>query len=111
MRIIMQGDREERPAAHSILKQEETLCHRDALCGLHSVFLCVTGACALILRRGYVEAVTQGENDGTRVVVLSLNHLHAAEVECAVACTLVEEVAARQLDVEATLEQVFADAK
>ncbi len=107
----MQGDREERPVAYSVLKQEEMLCHRDALCGLHSVFLCVTGACALILRRRYVEAIAQGEDDGTRVVVLGLGHLHAAEVECAVACALVEEVVARQFDVEATLEKVFADAK
>lgn len=94
MRIIMQGDREERPVAYSVLKQEEMLCHRDALCGLHSVFLCVTGACTLILRRGYVEAIAQGEDDTAGVVIIYLADHELVAVECEPTNATIEEVVA-----------------
>ena len=76
-----------------------------------SVLLSITSTGSLILRRGDVEAVTQGEGEAARVVVLRLAEYHAFEVECAFADALIEEVVGGELDVEPSLEQVLADAE
>ena len=48
---------------------------------LQTVLLGVTGTGALVLRRGDVEAVAQGEVDTTGIVVLHLAEHHAVTVE------------------------------
>ena len=48
---------------------------------LKSILLGVTGAGALVLRWGDVEAVAQGEGDATGVVVLHLAEHHAIAIK------------------------------
>ena len=62
---------------------------------LQTVLLGVTGTGALVLRRGDVEAVAQGEGNVARVVVLRLSERHAVEIERAVTDAPVEEVVTR----------------
>ena len=62
---------------------------------LQSVLFRIARTCALVLRRCDIEAVAQGEGDAARVIVLRLRHLHAVEVERAVADALIEEVITR----------------
>ena len=76
-----------------------------------SALLGIAGAGTLILRRGDIEAVAQGEGDTAGVIVLCLRHFQAIEVERAVGSTLVEKVVASYFDVKTTLEQVLADAE
>ena len=76
---------------------------------LKSVLLRITGTCAFILRWGDIEAVTQGELDATRVVVLHLTVHHPIAVKHDMVDASIEEVVACQFDIEAVLEEVFAD--
>ena len=83
---------------------------RNVIC-LESVFLGISSAGTAILRRGDVETIAQGERDVTRVVVLGLAEYHAVEIERGAPDALVKEVVAREFNVQAMFEQVFADAK
>ena len=76
-----------------------------------SVLLRITGTSAFILRWGDIEAVTQGELDATRVVVLHLTVHHPIAVKHDMVDASIEEVVACQFDVETVLEEVFADAE
>ena len=78
-----------------MMKQVETECHKNAILKLQTVLLGVTGTGALVLRRGDVEAVAQGEGNVARVVVLRLSERHAVEIERAVTDAPVEEVVTR----------------
>ena len=62
---------------------------------LQSVLLGVTGTGALVLRRGDVEAVAQGEGNVACVVILRLSECHAVEIERAAPDALIEEVVTR----------------
>ena len=48
---------------------------------LQSILLSITSTSTLILRRGNIEAVAQGELDTTGVVVLHLAEHHAVAIE------------------------------
>ena len=76
---------------------------------LQSVLLCITGTCTLILRRGDIESVTQGELDATGIVVLHFPKHHPIAVKHYMVDAAVQEVVAGQFDVKPTLEEVFAD--
>lgn len=78
---------------------------------LQPVLLGISGAGALVLRGGDVEAVSQGELDATGVVVLRLAQHHAVAVEHDVVDGAIEEVIACQLDIETAAEEVLADTK
>ena len=76
---------------------------------LKSILLGVTGAGALVLRRGDVEAITQGELDATGIVVLHFLKHHPIAVKHNMVDAAIEEVVACQFDIETVLEEVFAD--
>ena len=78
---------------------------------LKSILLGVTGAGALVLRRGDVEAITQGELDATGIVVLHLAKHHAVAVKHDMVDATIEDVVTCQFDIETMLEEVFADTK
>ena len=78
---------------------------------LKSILLGVTGAGALVLRRGDVEAITQGELDATGIVVLHFPKHHPIAVKHNMVDAAIEEVVACQFDIETVLEEVFADAE
>ena len=50
-------------------------------CDSESVLLSITSASTLILRRGDVEAIAQGESNAARIVILHLADHHAITVE------------------------------
>ena len=78
---------------------------------LKSILLGVTGAGALVLRRGDVEAITQGELDATGIVVLHFLKHHPIAVKHDMVDATIEEVVTCQFDIETMLEEVFADTK
>ena len=78
---------------------------------LKSILLGVTGAGALVLRRGDVEAITQGELDATGIVVLHFLKHHPIAVKHNMVDAAIEEVVACQFDIETVLEEVFTDTK
>ena len=59
-----------------------------------SALLGIAGTGSLILRRGDIEAVTQGEGDTTGVVVLCLAEHHAITIERETVDATIEEVVA-----------------
>ena len=76
---------------------------------LQSVLLGITGTCTLILRRGNIESVAQGELDATGIVVLHFPKHHPIAVKHNMVDAAIEEVVACQFDIETVLEEVFAD--
>ena len=48
---------------------------------LKSILLGITGTSTFILRRGDVEAITQGESDTTGIVILHLAEHHAIAIK------------------------------
>ena len=52
-----------------MMKQVKLLCHRNTSLDSKSVLLSITGTSPLVLRRGDIDAVAQGELDTTGVVV------------------------------------------
>ena len=78
---------------------------------LQAVLLGITCTSALVLRRGDIEAVTQGELNATGIVVLHFLEHHAVAVKHNIIDAAIEEVIACQLDIETALEEVFADAE
>ena len=76
---------------------------------LQSVLLCITGTSTLILRRGNIESVAQGELDAAGIVVLHFPKHHPIAVKHDMVDAAVQEVVAGQFDVKPTLEEVFAD--
>lgn len=78
--------------------------------GLESVLFRIASTRALVLRRGDIEAVAQGELDAAGVVVFHLSEHHAVAVEREAVDAAIEEVVACQFDVEAALVKVLADA-
>ena len=71
----------------------------------------MTSTCTLILRRGNIEAVAQGELDATGVVVLHLPKHHPIAVKHDMVDAAIENVVTSQFDIESALEEVFAHAK
>ena len=61
---------------------------------LQSILLSITSTSTLILRRGNIEAVSQGELDTTGVVVLYLTEHHAITIERETVDATIEEVVA-----------------
>ena len=59
---------------------------------LQSILLRITSSSTLILRRGNIEAVTQGELDTTGVVVLHFAEHHAIAIERKAVDATIEEV-------------------
>ena len=78
---------------------------------LQPVLLGITCTSTLVLRRGNIEAVAQGELDATGVVVLHLPKHHPVAVKHDMVDAAIEEVVACQFDIESALEEVFADAE
>ena len=78
---------------------------------LQSVLLCITGTRTLILRRGDIESVAQGELDATGVVVLLFANHQTVAVERETIVSAIKEVVTCQFDIESALEEVFAHAK
>ena len=78
---------------------------------LQSVLLGITGTCTLILRRGNIESVAQGELDATGIVVLHFTKHHPIAVKHDMVDAAIENVITGQFDVETALEEVFADAE
>ena len=78
---------------------------------LQTVLLGITCTSTLVLRRGDVETVAQGELDATGIVVLHLAEHHPIAVKHDMVDAAIEEVITCQLDIEAVLEEVFADAE
>ena len=71
----------------------------------------MTSARTLVLRRGDIETIAQGELDATGIVVLHFAKHHAVAVKHDMVDATIEEVVACQLDIETVLEEVFADTK
>ena len=94
-----------------MMKQVKYYCHRNTSSDSKSVLLRISGTSSLVLRRGDIEAVTQGELDATGIVVFLLVNHKTVAVEREAIDAAVEEVIARQLDIELTLEEVLADAE
>ena len=61
---------------------------------LQSILLRITSSSTLILRRGNIEAVTQGELDTTGIIVLYLTEHHAIAIECEAVDATIKEVVA-----------------
>ena len=76
---------------------------------LQSVLLSITGTSTFILRRGNVESVAQGELDATGIVVLHFLKHHPVAVKHDMVDAAIEEVVACQFNIQAVLEEVFAD--
>ena len=76
---------------------------------LQPVLLGITCACALVLRRSNIEAITQRELDATGIVVLHFLKHHPIAVKHNMVDAAIEEVVACQFDIETVLEEVFAD--
>ena len=79
--------------------------------GLESVLFRIASTRALVLRRGDIEAVAQGELDAAGVVVFHLSEHHAVAVECEAVDAAIEEVVAREFHVETTPKEVLAHAE
>ena len=92
-----------------MMKQVKIYCHRNTSSDSKSVLLSITGTSTLVLRRSDVEAVTQGELDATRIVVLHLTIHHPIAVEYDMVDATIEEIVACQFDIETVLEEVFTD--
>ena len=78
---------------------------------LQSVLLSIAGTSTFVLRRGNIEAVTQGELNAAGVVVLHFAEHHAVAVEHDMIDAAIEEIISCQLDIEAVLEELLADTK
>ena len=76
---------------------------------LQPVLLGITCACALVLRRSNIEAITQRELDTTRIVVLHFPKHHLIAIKFDMVDASIEEVVTCQFDIETVLEEVFAD--
>ena len=76
-----------------------------------SALLGIAGAGTLLLRRGDIEAVAQGEGDTAGVIVLYLTEHHAITIEREAIDASIEKVIAWELDVKATFAEVLADTK
>ena len=87
------------------------ICHRNTSLDSKSVLLSITGTCPLVLRRGDIDAVAQGELDTTGVVVFHLAEHHTVAVEYDMVDTAIKEIVACQLDIQTAFEKVFADAE
>ena len=94
-----------------MMKQVKFYCHRNTSSDSKSVLLWITSTGTLVLRRGDVEAVTQGELNATRIIVLHLAEHHPVAVEHDMVDTTIEEIIVCQFDIETMLEEVFADAE
>ena len=92
-----------------MMKQVKYYCHRNTSSDSKSVLLRISGASTLVLRRSDIEAVSQGELDATRIVVLHLTVHHPIAVKHDMVDAPGEEVVSCQLDIETALEEVFAD--
>ena len=77
-----------------MMKQVKLYCHRNTSSDSKSVLLRITSSSTLILRRGNIEVVTQGELDTTGVVVLYLTEHHAITIERETVDATIEEVVA-----------------
>ena len=64
-----------------MMKQVKFYCHRNTSSDSKSVLLRITSTSTLVLRRGDVEAVTQGESNTTGIIVLHLAEHHAVAIE------------------------------
>ena len=69
----------------------------------------MTSARTLVLRRGDIETIAQGELDATGIVVPHLSEHHAVAVKHDMVDATIEEIVSCQLDIETVLEEVFAD--
>jgi hypothetical protein len=76
---------------------------------LQSVLFCITGTCTLILRRGNIESVAQGELDATGIVVLHFTKHHPIAVKHDMIDTAIENIVTSQFNIQTVLEEVFAD--
>ena len=76
---------------------------------LQPVLLGITCACALVLRRSNIEAITQRELDATGIVVLHFPKHHLIAIKFDMVDAPIEEVVTCQFDIETVLEEVFAD--
>ena len=63
-------------------------------CDSESVLFCITSASTLILRRGDVEAIAQGESNAARIVVLHLAEHHAIAIKREAVDASIEKVVA-----------------
>ena len=94
-----------------MMKQVKYYCHKNTSLDSKSVLFSISGTSTLVLRRSYIEAVTQGELDATGVVVLHLTKHHPIAVEHDMVDAAVKEIVACQFDIETVLEEVFTDTK
>ena len=78
---------------------------------LQSILLRITSSSTLILRRGNIEAVTQGELDTTGVVVLHFAKHHPIAVKQDMVDAAIKEIISCQFDIETVQEEVFTDTK
>lgn len=77
-----------------MMKQVKSYCHRNTSLDSKSVLLSITSTSTLVLRRGDIDAVAQGELDTTGIVVfLFANHQTVAVEGKAVNATIKEVVA------------------
>ena len=76
---------------------------------LQSVLFCITGTRTLILRRGDIESVAQGELDATGIVVLHFTKHHPIAVKHDMIDTAIENIVTSQFNIQTVLEEVFAD--
>ena len=85
------------------------LTHRNTSWDSESVLLCITSTSALVLRRGDIESVSQGELDATGIVVLHFPKHHPIAVKHDMVDAAIEEVITWEFDIQTVLEEVFAD--
>ena len=92
-----------------MMKQVKLYCHRNTSSDSKSVLLRISSTSTFVLRRGDVEAVTQGKLDATGVVVLHLTIHQPIAVKHYMVDAAIEEIIACQFDIETVLEEVFTD--
>ena len=76
---------------------------------LQPVLLGITCACALVLRRSNIEAITQRELDATGIIVLHFTKHHPIAVKHDMIDTAIENIVTSQFNIQTVLEEVFAD--
>ena len=54
--------------------------------------LCIASTRTTVLRRGDIEAISEGERDAARVIVLHLAYHHAITIECETIDGTIEKV-------------------
>ena len=83
-----------------MMKQVKFYYHRNTSSDSKSALLRITGTSTLVLRRGDVEAVSQGELDAPRIVIFYLANHKMIAIKGKTINATIEEIVTCQLDIQ-----------